>query len=161
MQRWNICWKFICATTIKFFIFSFWSLKIYSVTDSCTGHSHGSMEPVPMTHTFGLHEIPVTRSLLSIGWPSLRPLIWLAACGDGPWCLMKQWKGTTFPFFWFCCCFLSPSIFTLCFWLEKSTGTIFSLYIRIHPLPPSMDVWSPWGQHVIHCVWQLKLKVII
>lgn len=78
----------------KFFI-SFHFGLICNVTDSCTDHSHGSTEPtssVPVTHTFGLHEMAVTRSLLSIGRPSPRPLIWLAACGDGPWCEMKQVK---------------------------------------------------------------------
>lgn len=107
-----------------------------SVTDSCTDHSHGRIEPTssaPLTHTFGLHEMPVTRSLLSIGQPFLRPLIWLAACGAGPLCSMKQWK-RTFPCFWFCCCFCSPSIFTLCLWLEKSTHTLFSLFFCICPL---------------------------
>lgn len=142
----------------KFFI-SFHFGLICNVTDSCTDHSHGSTEPtssVPVTHTFGLHEMAVTRSLLSIGRPSPRPLIWLAACGDGPWCEMKQVKRDHNSLFsgFIAVFFPHPSFLCVLGW--RKVLTLYFLCFSV-----SMDLWTPRGQHVIHCKWKWKWKARI
>lgn len=113
----------------------FWSPKICSLTDSCTDHLHGRIEPASsalMTHTFGLYEMPVTRSLLSIGWPFLRPLIWLAAYGAGPPCSMKQWK-RTFPHFLVLLLFSFSIRLYFAFMVEEKYKHC-SLHFHLYPL---------------------------
>lgn len=66
--------------------------------DSCSDQWRHMPEPIssaPVAHTPGLYEMPVTRSLLSIGWPALRPAILLAASGEVAPCSVKQWKERT------------------------------------------------------------------
>lgn len=103
-----------------------------------------------MAHTPGLYEMAVTRSLLPIGWPALRPANdWLPL----GMLLCVQWSNekeaqaeSIFPFFVVVVVafFLAPSIFTLRLLSEKINRqspllsvchkTILSLSLWLHPL---------------------------
>lgn len=157
MRSWNICWKCICDTTIMFFM-SFilvsrnlqrdWQLH-WPLTWQHRAYKLRPCDPFLWATWNAGHWVPALQ------WPAISDTANLVSCLWG-WSLPFDeaiTKDHISLFFWFYCCLLSPSIFTLCVWLENSTG------IRIHPFSPSMTPWTQWGPHVIYCSWQLKVRI--